>query len=142
MAVRITRSGLGLTVGIIVLGLVVLGGLYLVKQRGEQARRADVNEVAQQTLESQSENGTTTPSIDGETEQSGTQSEETQTGENGANEQQSATSEETAVDEMATTGTTPEELPQTGPNEVSTLFVVALLAFATASYITSRKVRI
>ena len=142
MAVRITRSGVGLTVGIIVLALVVLGGLYLAKERGEQARRADAIEVAQQNLESQSGTGTLTPSVDGDVEESGTPSEESQ-GESEAtngSEEGTTTEEEVAVEESVAEES-PEELPQTGTNEITAIIAIAMLTFASVSYIASRRAR-
>ncbi len=50
MALGITRAGVGLIIGIIVFTLLVLGGLYVVTQRSEQARREDAIEIAEQKL--------------------------------------------------------------------------------------------
>lgn len=128
MAVRITRAGVGLTVGIVILALVVLGGLYIAKERGEQARRDDAIEVAQENLESESETGVLAPSPESENEQSG--------GSEAANN----TTDD--ADDMPTTGAEvpPEELPQTGPAEqLTALIAIALLSFAAASYVTSRR---
>jgi LPXTG-motif cell wall-anchored protein len=124
MAVRITRSGVGLTVGIIVLALVVLGGLYLVKERGEQARREDAIEVAQETLESESaEEGSLTPSIDGNNEvtDEGDSSEQSQQMPAGGTDQ------------------SPQELPATGPTDAASLLVLGALSFTVASYFSSRR---
>ena len=154
MAVRITRSGVGLTVGIIVLALVVLGGLYLAKERGEQARRADAIEIAQQNLDAQSGTGAITPSIDGEVEESGTPSEESEAesgsgeGSNGSSEESAGTgnenegaasTDENGVVEGESTEQSPEELPQTGASETAAIIAIALLTFATASYLSSRR---
>lgn len=129
MAVRITRAGVGLTVGIVILALVVLGGLYIAKERGEQARRDDAIEVAQENLESESETGVLAPSPESDNEQSGD------------SEAASNTTTDDA-DDMPTTGAEvpPEELPQTGPAEqLTALIAIALLSFAAASYVTSRR---
>lgn len=136
MAVRITRAGVGLTVGIIVLALVVLGGLYLAKERGEQARRADAIEVAQQNLDAQSGTDTITPSVDGNTEESGTKNEEST--ESTTNSEASTNQEGTATEE-STTEQSPNELPQTGASETAAIIAVALLTFASVSYIASRR---
>lgn len=136
MAVRITRSGVGLTVGIIVLALVVLGGLYLVKQRGEQARREEVIQIAQENLEEQSETGTLTPSVDGNNETSGTVTEEETTTET-TTDNGTTTEESTTTTEEETVVAT--ELPATGMNETYAIIVVGLLAFAGASYLSSRR---
>ena len=149
MAVRITRTGLGLTVGIIVLALVVLGGLYLAKERGEQARRADALEVAQQTLDAQSGTGALTPSIDGETEQSGTategsgaangSTEESTAGSNGTGQSATSQAEQDTKPAGNTAQSSPSQLPQTGPVEGASIIAAALLAFSVASYTTSRQ---
>ena len=129
MAVRITRAGVGLTVGIIVLALVVLGGLYLAKERGEQARRADAIEVELQNLDAQSGTYTLTPSIDCNTEQS-TES---------TNDSEASTTEEGATTQESTTQGSPNELPQTGASETAAIIAVALLTFASVSYSASRR---
>lgn len=138
MAVRITRSGLGLTVGIIVLALVVLGGLYLVKERGEQARREEAIKVAQQNLESQSQEGAAAPSTDGSNENSGTGTEESTGGQEAVGD-----SGEVAVQGGGSTEASgenaPGELPQTGPNDAAALLAISVLTFAGASYIASRR---
>ena len=154
MAVRITRSGVGLTVGIIVLALVVLGGLYLAKERGEQARRADAIEIAQQNLDAQSGTGALTPSIDGEVEESGTPSEESEIesgsgeGSNDSSEESTSTgsdnegvasTDENGAVEGELTEQSPEELPQTGTSEITAVIAVAMLTFATVSYLSSRR---
>lgn len=139
MAVRITQTAVWLTVGIIFLAAVVLGGLYLVKGRGEQARRADAIEVAQQNLEAQSQTGTT-PSVDGAVENSGTPSDESAVGSAG-DEATGATNDATSTGDAqgaaGTQGTNPSELPQTGAGDAMAIVAVALLSFAGVSYITS-----
>jgi LPXTG-motif cell wall-anchored protein len=131
MAVRITRSGVGLTVGIIVLALVVLGGLYFVRERGEQARREDAIEVAQENLESQSERESALNPSD----------------ENGdeATDDGSTADDGDQTQEMPVGGTgqggpaAPQELPATGPTETAAMVIIGLLSFATASYVMSRR---
>jgi LPXTG-motif cell wall-anchored protein len=122
MAVRITRSGVWLTVGIIILGLLVLGGLYIVKQRGEQARREDAIEVARENLESETQDGALTPSQS-----------ESENGESPQREQSSAN------ESAPSSNPAPTELPATGPTEVFSLLAVGMLAFATTSYFRSRQ---
>lgn len=139
MAIRITRSGLGLTVGIIVLALVVLGGLYLVKERGEQARREESLKVAQQNLEAQSQDGTTAPSTDGNTENSGTPAEESTDGQEAVGDNGEVSVQENSSSEAANGEAAPVELPQTGPNDAAALVAIGALTFAGASYIASRR---
>lgn len=54
MAVRITRAGVALTVGIILLTGLIIGGLLWAKSSGEQARREEALQIAEQNLEEQS----------------------------------------------------------------------------------------
>lgn len=129
MAVRITRAGVGLTVGIIILALVVLGGLYLVRERGEQARRDDAVEIAQENAESEtSETGTLTPTVNEGNEEAG---EEATPEESTSNDTQSNTRQQGAA--------TPEELPATGPSDIASLLILGLLSFMAVSYVSSRR---
>ncbi len=54
MAVHVTRAGVALTVGIILLTGLIIGGLLWAKESGEQARRAEALQIAEQNLEEQS----------------------------------------------------------------------------------------
>lgn len=126
MAVRITRTGVGLIIGIIVVAGIVLTGLVVAKQRGEQARRDEAVKIAQQNLESQSQNGalnegdTTTDKGNGKTSDN----------KDGATNNGDKKPEKTP---------NTSELPQTGPvDSVLSLVAVALLAFSVTSYVTSR----
>jgi len=51
MAVQVTRTGVVLTVGIVIVGTLLVGGLLFVQQSGEQARRNEAMRIAQQQLE-------------------------------------------------------------------------------------------
>ncbi len=125
MAIRITRAGVALTVGIILVTGLIIGGLFLVKNQGEQARRDDAINIAEQNLEEQSDEGVALNEGEGNTETS--QNEETES-------QQSAGSSE-ATEQVAAS-----ELPATGPADTAAaLFVVGLLTFASVSYYQSRK---
>lgn len=120
MAIRITRAGVGLTIGIIIVALVMLGGLYFAKQRGEQARRDEAVKIAQQNLESESQGTEALNEGDDAAEGSG-QNNDTETGGSGS--------------DVATT----DELPQTGMDDVMPIVAIALLTFAGASYVSSRR---
>jgi len=122
MAVRVTRAGVGLIIGIVILGLIVLGGLYFVKERGEQARRDEAIKIAEQNLESQSENGALTPP-DSDTDKTDTTS--------------TPAAEQPGSD--VSTAMPAGELPQTGSADFMPLIAVGLLSFATASYVASRR---
>lgn len=117
---QITRAGVVFVVGIIILIGLVFGGVWMVRERGEQARRQEAAKIAQQNLEEQSE---TDPS--------------TQTGTNtGA----VAVSEPTDPDTQTTTSTPPASnvLPETGA-DVSQIVSVTLVTLAVAYYVTSRR---
>jgi len=133
MAVRLTRAGVALTVGIIVVTGLIIGGLFLVKHAGEQARYDEATKIAQQKLEDESNKDVALNSGDDE------KSTETKT-ENGANN-----GAESGASQQADDGASGEqqatELPQTGPAEdgLATLVIVGVLAFAAASYWRSRR---
>lgn len=118
MAIRITRAGVGLTVGIIILAAGVLGGLYYVQQRGEQARREEAIQIAEENLQEQSDQDIALNEPQADSESSNPPSED---GIDGSGEQ----------------GTS--ELPQTGAE--GTVFVVAVagLTFAVTGYVASRR---
>lgn len=105
---RPTRSGLILTVAIVVLAAAVLTGLWMVRERGESARREAAIEVAQEQLEA--ENDGVVALNEGDEATTETSSEAT-------------TSEETVVVEEETVTVTVEELPQTGPSAIG--FMIA-----------------
>lgn len=142
MAVRITRSGVGLTIGIIILGLVVLGGLIIVKQRGEQARRDEAVKIAQQNLESQS-TGVLSPGTDSSNSTSSGSSNDTNTATSGtsggtANSDSASTGSTNAgSSNVATNSTT--QLPQTGPSDFVPVLAIGALTFAAVSYVRSRR---
>jgi FtsZ-interacting cell division protein ZipA len=126
MAIRnVTRAGVGLVVGIIILGLLVFGGLWLVNQRGEQARREEAITIADQQLQSESNeevaidtsNGTNAPEAESETNPTAPQPN------NGA--------------AAAPAPAAAHELPQTGPE--ASVVMIGVLAFAVASFVHSRK---
>ena len=125
MTVRVTRAGVGLIIGIIVVGALVFGGLYLAKERGEQARRDDAIKIAQKNLEAQSEKGpgALTPGTPGATEtETGTKTDTTGQGSTGAPLTEGGVG----------------ELPQTGPSEVLSALTAGMLTFSSVAYIRSR----
>lgn len=137
MAIRITRAGVALTVGIILVAGLIIGGLFLVKNQGEQARRDDAINIAEQNLEEQSNEGVALNEGDGDTES--TQGEDAT---QNANEE--ATSPESTAQSGANSGAvagdaTVNELPATGPTDVAAFAVLALLTFAGVSYYRSRQ---
>lgn len=113
---QITRTGIVFIVGIIVLAGLVFGGIWLVRDRGEQVRRQEEVKVAEQNLEEQSK----TP-VAAEAESKSTE----------------APQAETATD-TATTTTSAGELPETGA-ETMPIIVLALVSLAAGYYLTSRR---
>ena len=137
MAVYTKRTGLALTVGIIILSLVALGGLYLVKNQGEQARREEAVKVAEERLKAESEQEVALEN--GAANESATEEvvveEESQAG-----SEQSAGSGAGAGAGQGTGGdvAVAEELPQTGSSEVLTAVALGVLTFSVATYAVSR----
>lgn len=125
---RVTRAGVGLAVGIIIVGLLVWGGLWFVRERGDQARRQEAINIANEQLKSQSEQGVALN--DGKEQNSNSQSQSSNNQSNNSGNQSSST--------MPQTGTAPGELPKTG-SESTSLVVVGFLTFAVVSFLHSRK---
>jgi len=129
MAIRqVTRAGVGLVVGIIILGVLVLGGMWLVRERGEQARREEAINIADQQLQAQSNEDIAIKPNDSNNAPV-KQDEPAKTGQTDP----SANSPVTATPPAAAT-----ELPQTGPGAIS-IVGIGLLSFAVASFVHSRK---
>ena len=135
MAVYTKRTGLALTVGIIILSLVALGGLYLVKNQGEQARREEAVKVAEERLKAESEQEVALEN--GAANESATEEvvveEESQAG-----SEQSAGSGTGAGQGNGGNVAAAEELPQTGSSEVLTAVALGVLTFSVATYAVSR----
>ena len=113
---RPTRSGLLLTVVIVVLAAAVLSGLWIVKERGESARREAAIEVAQEQLEA--ENDGVVALNEGD-EAAGEGSSEATTNE-----------ETVVVEEETSTTVTVTELPQTGPSALG-LMIAGIMGVLT-----------
>lgn len=128
---RLTRAGILFIVGVLVLGAIVTGGVFMVKNRGEAVRRDEAIKIAEQTLKDESEVATQPVNTPESTE-----NEEQTTGSAGSNG--SASDSDTVV--VATENA--EELPATGPEELRALgrlLAVALLAFSVTAYVSSRR---
>lgn len=140
MAVRITQAGVALTVGIIVLIGLIIGGLFWVKQSGEQARRDEAVKIAEEKREGQSGDDV---ALNGEspdpTKQNGSEGAPNtdDTTNNGANENQTA-------DEMTQAGPSSNvesatELPQTGPADAVGVVILGGVTFVAVAYSRSRR---
>jgi len=126
---RITRAGILFIVGVLVLGGLVTGAIFLVKNHGEAVRRDQAVQIAEQNLKNESE-----AASDPSTPAEGTDgAEEVIPG--GPEEETGATDTTT----IAATGNTAEALPQTGPGDASSIAIVAILALSVAFYVASRR---
>ena len=111
---RLTRAGVVFVLGIVLLGALVFGGIWFVKERGEQARRDEAIKVAEAQLEEQSEVNQTP--IAEEAQNNGS----------------------TNAPTTGTTQATTVELPATGA-EAGHIVAIAALAIATSYYAASRR---
>lgn len=122
MAIRpVTRAGVGLVVGIIILAGLTYAGLWYVRDQGEQARREEAITIAEEQLKKESEQDV---AISPDKSASSEQAEGSKT-----------TPPSTQSSSHASNGA---ELPQTGPDAMS-IIVIGLLSFALVSFIRSRK---
>ncbi len=117
---QITRAGVVFVVGVIVLIGLVFGGVWMVRERGEQARRQEAAKIAQQNLEDQSQANPT--------------------GQNGTSTGAVVVAEpaETGAQTATPPAQTSSVLPETGA-DVSHIVVLTLLTLAVAYYATSRR---
>lgn len=125
---RLTRTGVLFVVGIIVLGGLVTGGVFLVKNHGEAVRRDQAVKVAEQNLKDQS--------------QVATQPVNNSDNSSSNSDQNSTNTTDTGSTSTTTTGSDATALPETGIDGLQSLgsiLIIALLAFTTASYVASRR---
>lgn len=162
MAVRITGAGVALTVGIIVVTGLIIGGLFYARQSGEQARRNEATQIAKENQEQKEgedvalNEGDTSNGSENESENSGENSNANENGtdtsgsESGAENSASNGSESTQNtgngESMPTTGSsadeaeTVQELPRTGGGDIfAHLAVIGGLTFAISAYVVSRE---
>lgn len=119
---RPTRAGVIFIIGVVVLIALVVGAIWFVRERGEQARRDEATQIALESQEQSEEATAEAPS------------EETPAPEDGVTPEEAPA--ETPEDVAATPA--PGELPATG-GELQTLLAVTMLSLATALYIGSRR---
>lgn len=152
MALSVTRSGILLTAGIIVVAAGLIGGLLWVKNTGEQARRAEAVKIAEERLKAESERdvslnegGDNTSEKDQKDKNGSESSKGSQTEQKddsgksddakagGANSDGASGSSQSAGDVTA------NELPQTGVADISSIIGAGALTFAAISYVASRR---
>lgn len=130
--VRPTRGGVLMIIGIIVLAALLLGGLFWLKQSGEQARRGEAISTAEQQLQQESDKGVALN--EGDTPQD--QDKDQQSSNTQTQSGSSATTNETNSSNLQNA----TELPQTGlETNVFGLIVAALVTFVAVSYYRSRR---
>lgn len=132
---RLTRTGVLFIVGILVLGGLVTGGIFLVKNHGEAVRHDQSVKIAEQNLKDQSQ--TSTQPVNGST---GDNSGETGSSTDTPSTTGTGTTTTTAPDTTATTN--PGQLPVTGIDDLTfagQAAVLAILALSTAYFIASRR---
>jgi hypothetical protein len=141
MAIRITGSGVALTVGIILVTALIIGGFFLAKNSGEQARREESIKIAEQNLEEQSNEGVALNEGENSNE-SNTSGDDAAKDE--AAKQEAAKNESTNGNSNSSSNQSSNqatgELPATGPaDQLVNVVVLALLTFSVVSYISSRR---
>lgn len=124
MAIRpVTRAGVGLVIGIIILAALVFAGLWYVRERGEQAQRQEAINIAEEQLKAESDKDV---AIDSD-----------------KNKDENKESEE-AIPQGGTGGAQPadsNELPQTGPaDQFGAVLMVGAVTYLLARYLAARKV--
>lgn len=123
---RLTRMGVFFAIGIVVLAGLVTGGIFLVRNHGEQVRRDEAVKIAEQNLKDQSDTSTKPVAVTDDSNKAAN---------SGAN---------TAADPSTNAATTspdssaaPAALPQTGIDGGRVL-IVSILALSVAFYVASR----
>ena len=140
---RLTRTGILFVVGILVLGGLVTGGIFLVKNHGEAVRRDQAVKIAEQNLKTQSNkpsqptnasNGGDSNSTDKSKDTTGTPGTAGTAGTSGADANNGA---------APTTATTnSSELPVTGINDLQLIeqaAIMAVVALSVVYYVASRR---
>lgn len=119
---RLTRAGILFIVGVLVLGAIVTGGVFMVKNQGEAVRRDEAIKIAEQTLKDQSEVATQPVNEPEKVEEA-------------------ATTTPTSAKSEPTVAVETKVLPETGPEEsavIGRIFVVTMLSLAVSLYVASR----
>ncbi|MFZ1302050.1 MAG: LPXTG cell wall anchor domain-containing protein [Candidatus Microsaccharimonas sp.] len=136
MAIRnVTRAGVGLVIGIVILALIVLASIWFVRERGEQARREEAIAIADQQLKAESDQEVAIDTDDASKDES-----EAATNGNGSTESSIGGSTAPSTSGSGSSASTATELPQTGPADALWVVGVGLVVFAGASYYQSRRV--
>lgn len=116
---RLTRAGVLFVIGILVLGGLVTGGIFLVKNHGEAVRRDEAVKVAEQNLKDQSEVATQPIASDTSKDNDKTDTKPAET--------------------VIAAQTQATELPETGPSGPLNVLIVTILALSVSFYVASRR---
>lgn len=137
---RLTRTGILFVIGILVLGGLVTGGVFLVKNRGEAVRRDQAVKIAEQNLKDQSN-----------TDASGNKDEDGNNAPAAENGAQGQSGTATAAPDsapnngaVAANNPSPSQLPETGFSNLAGLgniLAITILALSAAFYASSRTAR-
>lgn len=137
MAVRITGAGVALTVGIIVVTGLIVGGFFWARQTADQARRDEAVKIAEEQLNEQSNDEVALNEGDENKDENQGQS-STNGSENGTSSESEGTIPSTGSDVNESDSVS--ELPQTGPAEtLGSLLALGGLSFAVTAYLVSRQ---
>ena len=146
MAVRITRAGVALTVGIIVVTGLIIGGLFWAKQSGEQARHNAATKIAEQNLEDQSKNialnnGDSSSNNSSNSSQNSSNSSSNTTDNFGSTTQNNSSDNSNSTNNSSNSSqsSSTTELPKTGISDITPIIGAGLLAFIGAAYYRSRR---
>jgi len=134
MAVQLTRAGVALTVGIIVVAGLLIGGLFVVKHSGEQARHDEAVKIAEQNLAAQ--NNTDVALNEGDDKAGGEGSGDkagSKVNNEGVQNAQSTQNTQGAQDV--------QELPQTGASDISAIVIAGVVTYVAVAYGCSRQPR-
>lgn len=136
MAIRITRAGVALTVGIIVVSALLIGGFLLARSTAEQARRSEAIKVAQQNLEEASKKQTALN--EGNDSQN---KDESQSGSSESKPESDTQQNQTQPEQQSNAvPSSPSELPTTGAGDALGMGLgLALLTFAATAFVQSRR---
>ena len=134
MAGRITGAGVALTVGIIIVIGLIIGGLFLARQSAEQARNDETAKIAQEQLEKESNEDVAL----NEGEKKDENKDESKQ-ESGSNTSGSTSNNTQTPSTIPSGGQSATELPQTGPSDALPILGAALLAFSSIAYYKSRR---
>jgi len=134
MAGRITGAGVALTVGIIVVIGLIVGGLFWARQSAEQARNDETAKIAQEQLEKESDEEVALNEGDNKDENKDESKQESSSSTSGGT---SNTAQSPAT--IPSGGQSTTELPQTGPSDALPIVGAGLLALASFAYYKSRR---